>query len=422
MGILSILVFLSSLLSLEESTVYQNQFDEHEILKVKISVIEDINSNWTIDSVLTENKQILFDNSPHINAYLGYKPNPHWFRIEIPKTIKSKELVVVISYSGLYEVAFFDGYPNQGRNFYQAGRKYPISEWPEKARNLVFTAKHFQDGNALYIRAREEASLTVPIQVMYKENYENSKLIEQLLYGAFLGLVVAMVLYNFMLFIALFDLTYLYYIIAMVANSIVSLVAFGYGKLYFWPENEPLDGQIYLMAAGISIMTSSRFVSHFLQFPKTNRFLDNYFWGITLLSFIMVGLSFFYSFVELTNYGRFLVLVAIPSYLVIGILSWKRGYKPARFFVLAWIPYISGLVIIVFRGAGLIPYHALIQVSGEIGTSLEAILLSLALADRINTYKKEKAEAEKKSIQTELEKQELIVQNKELDHSLVLKE
>lgn len=384
---------------------------------VSIAVLVDDKENWAIDGLITPEIQQAFDANPFETPYFGYTTKPHWFRLILPESYHHVEVSIIINYPSLRDITLFDG----SNNPQKAGRQYPVEDWPNKARNIVFDlpANH---PDTVYLRAQEKSSLIVPIEVKPTKRYEDEALIENVLYGFFFGFVIAMILYNLMLFFFLKDVTYLYYIIAMAAGGLVAAIRAGYAIVYWWPNNAILDDRIYLICGGVSVAASSRFVAHFLGFTRTHRKLNFYLWMVTLLAMGMVVLSFFMTFVQLTNYGRLLIVIGVPSFLILGIWQWIKGYRPARFFVVAWIPYSFGLVLIVLKGGGWIPYSPLVDLSAEFGTSLEAILLSLALGDRITAYKREKAEAQKRILEAEVEKQSLEKTNQRLEYDLKLRE
>jgi diguanylate cyclase (GGDEF)-like protein len=75
--------------------------------------------------------------------------------------------------------------------------------------------------------------------------------------------------------------------------------------------------------------------------------------------------------------------------LAAGILCLQRGYRAARFFLIAWSMLLLGLVMHSLRIVGLAPTNLLTVHAIQIGSALEMLLLSFALADRINTLKRE---------------------------------
>ncbi|MEM6298259.1 MAG: SpoIIE family protein phosphatase, partial [Bacteroidota bacterium] len=93
-----------------------------------------------------------------------------------------------------------------------------------------------------------------------------------------------------------------------------------------------------------------------------------------------------------------LVLLGALLLLFTGIWSWLRGNNYARFFTVAWIVYLFGLIIYALRNFGIFPDSFWIQQMVRIGSVLEVTLLSFALAERINEYRREKEEAQEKAL------------------------
>src|SRR4029077_65257 len=73
-----------------------------------------------------------------------------------------------------------------------------------------------------------------------------------------------------------------------------------------------------------------------------------------------------------------------------AVAAYRSGFRPARYFLLAWGVLIIGIVLYTFAFLGIVPVTLWTRQGMQIGSVMEVILLSLALADRINTLKKEK--------------------------------
>jgi class 3 adenylate cyclase len=74
-------------------------------------------------------------------------------------------------------------------------------------------------------------------------------------------------------------------------------------------------------------------------------------------------------------------------------IAYKRGYRAARFYILATSFYFTGVIIFILKTFALIPYSFFTDKSMEIGSALEMVLFSIALADRINIYKAQRESA-----------------------------
>jgi serine phosphatase RsbU (regulator of sigma subunit) len=110
-----------------------------------------------------------------------------------------------------------------------------------------------------------------------------------------------------------------------------------------------------------------------------------------------------------------IVFVLFPT----GIYIWRKGFRPARFYTLAFTALFAGILIYTFRNLGIIPNNLFTTSAVKLGSVLEALLLSLGLADRVNIAEKEKQEAQTETISALQEKESLISnQNKLLEEKV----
>lgn len=235
--------------------------------------------------------------------------------------------------------------------------------------------------------------------------------LESILLGCFFGLMIVMALYNLLLYFSLRDKVYLLYVATTVFSVLTTVSTNGLGGQYFWASQPLWDGTLYITFAGISIFFSSRFAAVFLKVKDINERYNQFLWLVGGLGLLMAALSLLLGLNPIYGFARWLVLLSLPSYLFIGVVSYRRGYKPALFYLIAWVPYILGVVVRTLHGAYLLPDNFFTYRSVEIGGSLEIVLLSFALADRIKGLRKEVAE---KELEKEQFKTKLLQEQKEV--------
>jgi hypothetical protein len=94
--------------------------------------------------------------------------------------------------------------------------------------------------------------------------------------------------------------------------------------------------------------------------------------------------------------------------LLVAVVVLKKGFSPARYYLLAWSVFMIGIFLFVFSEMGILPTNNFTAYIMPIGSALEVVLLSFALADKINILKKEKEEEQAGKLQVLKENQELI--------------
>ena len=101
---------------------------------------------------------------------------------------------------------------------------------------------------------------------------------------------------------------------------------------------------------------------------------------------------------------------------VAGLVALWRGMRVARYFLFAWTAFLLGGVVNTLMVMGYLPNMFLTMYASQIGSAIEVALLSLALADRINALKEERARILHEA------SEKLQVLNKELANSNRLKD
>src|SRR5690606_34818561 len=80
---------------------------------------------------------------------------------------------------------------------------------------------------------------------------------------------------------------------------------------------------------------------------------------------------------------------------------WKRGNSLARYYTIAWSFLLVGGVILALNKFHLISQNTFTEHAAQLGSALEVILLSFALAERMNHERRLRYEAEHEALLTE---------------------
>ena len=91
--------------------------------------------------------------------------------------------------------------------------------------------------------------------------------------------------------------------------------------------------------------------------------------------------------------ARLVIVLAIPTALLIisaGVILWYRGMRPAKFFTLGWTAFLGGTIIFGLSKLGFLPHNVLTENALQVGATIEVLLLSVALAERLNEERRER--------------------------------
>jgi signal transduction histidine kinase len=380
-----------------------------------IAIWENKKESVSLERVLENDIQRLLDQSPLVQLNMGFNNNEHWLRL-VAQEVDQGPHVLNIAHPSLSTVRLYQKIDNKDWLKRVTGQLVPIEDREMNDSDLAFVLDALNSSDTLYLQIQTSGSLSLPISVDKLPDYIQRKANYSILIGMFIGLMLIMSIYNFILYVNLGDRAYLLYVGATFFGLCTSFVLNGLGYQYFWPDDPERDGHIFLTFAGLSMICSSRFAAEYLKvklnMPKANWVL----WGVAFFSLVLVTLSLYLPASTLVVFGRFLVLLSFPCYIVIAIIAYLKGFKPALYYIVAWIPYIIGLLAVVLRGAGLVPENLFTAYGIEIGGASEAVLLSLALASRIKGMRIELAgkELEQEQFKTRLLEEQKEVLEKEV--------
>jgi two-component system, NtrC family, sensor kinase len=150
------------------------------------------------------------------------------------------------------------------------------------------------------------------------------------------------------------------------------------------------------------------------QSPKLHQF-SKIFIGLSILIFILVIPG---QFIPALIIGQAGILFMAIFFLYAGIVTFRQGYPPAKYYLVAWSFLILGIIVEILATVNLSP-NLYYTNTMQLGSAFEVALLSFALADRINLYKKQR-EKSQQALVAQTQENERIVreQNVFLEHKV----
>jgi serine phosphatase RsbU (regulator of sigma subunit) len=343
----------------------------------------------------------------------GFSDYAYWLRLTVSNQSRQSEWFLYSQYPLLDSVFLYQ----PGQEPIVIGDHLPFSQRAVPNRFAVFRLLTNEQPQTIYLKVRTSSSVQLPFFITQKEHFYRSQNLSEIGYGIYYGILMVMIAYNLFLFISLRHIGYLAYCTTIVFNLIFFGAINGHLFEYWLGEHPWWANQIVPMSMSLLAFSVSSFATLFLNTAQYSRFWYRYFVAVISVS----GLAFFAGLT--VHYGIVIrlnaVLLAVSGFSMMfaGYTVWRRGNEAARFFILAWVSYVFGGLMLIFRNFGIFSAHNFITAhSVEIGNVMEVLLLSLALADQYNIMKKEKELAQRKLLLASQEKEELMTeQNKVLE-------
>ncbi|MCY1517144.1 Adaptive-response sensory-kinase SasA [compost metagenome] len=234
----------------------------------------------------------------------------------------------------------------------------------------------------IYLRLKSNNILLAPIKLSTADIIMARPPLSVGIEYIYMGLLIGLLLYNLFLFFSIRDITYLYYVLYVFTLSGYILMYLRGYAFVFGDDFRIFFNEHPHAFMGLSLITLLIFSSKFLHLetlvPKFRRFfyaLGSF--GILLTLLSILGFKNISS--TLTQYLSFITALAIW---VAGIMAYRNGHKPAKYFIIAWFLIWVSTVIVTFSLGGLIVQNELTIQLVPLSTIMELLLLSFALGDR----------------------------------------
>ncbi|TGK04341.1 guanylate cyclase [Leptospira selangorensis] len=396
-----IALFASSSLSAEDK-IHVSKDIERLPLGKSVYYLEDPERKLTFEDISKPDVGSKFIKSDKDSLDFGQLNYNYWFRLTFENdTPESVSKLVEINYSNIDIAQFYK--PNSDGTYSkeESGMLFPFSARSFKNRNFVYQIE-LEPGQqkTYYLMTWTSGGLNIPLTLWDKETFSQYNADVQHGLGLYYGVMIVMILYNIFIFFSVRDVSYFYYVSYILGFLGIQLVLTGHGFQYLWPAFPFLQRNFYVVFTGICMASVLLFTKRFLN-TKDNvpKWLDKSM-KILIVAHGFITLTPLVLPPEITVKLALLltlpVLIFIPTATVISFL---KKFRPARYFLLAFTVLTVSGTVVVLRFINVLGSTFLTEYGLYLGSTMEVILLSIALADRINIMKKEKEEAQAKTLE-----------------------
>jgi len=262
----------------------------------------------------------------------------------------------------------------------------------------------------VYLKLKSKEALQLPIVIATEALILNQQKNKGILFGLYFGIMAVMVLYNLFIYVSLKDKNYLYYVLYIIFVYLTQSSIQGYTFQYFWPSF-PLIAQYSLFIFPVLVGISGiMFMKMFLNIKLYSLLLNKASYLFYITYFISIGFTLSGNF-KMSQIIIQITAILVSLYMLITpILILRKGFAPAKYFLLAWSVFLTGVILYILKDSEVLPFNNFTRYTMIIGSAIETILLSFALAARINIYKKEKEESQAITLNALKENEKLITE------------
>jgi two-component system, sensor histidine kinase LadS len=418
--ILLFLVLASFTMSYGQTALRINdQLDEHVFMPNELSIFIDSANTYSFQEISSPAFASRFKTNTDYQNKDFLRNTSYWIRLPIRHTVNTKKVWLLEFYD--QTIDHLDAYkPHEDKTFEKIpmGDQQPFVQRMFMHKNFEIVVDLRSNTEAYYyfrVQSHEFADMRIAFRsanrfIFYALN-------EYFLFGTFYGMIIIITLYNFLVFLAIREIKNIYYIIYILSVAAYAMSYDGIGFQYLWPNHPEWNNYAVGITMYSVILWGLIFTRRFLSTRGNATRLDR------ALRWMIIGRSLFF-LVELFLIPQLLTvrtieIIPLSVIFYTGIAVWNRGYRPARFFVIAYGVLFLGFFIRTLVYLNVLPFTTTLHYSLHFSFVLEMLFLTFALGDRIRILKDMRDRALKRIIhQHEVNMQLKDKVNRELEHKV----
>lgn len=366
---------------------------ENLVIGDHVAILEDATNSLRLNDV---RKSTGFVKSKISIPNLKLSRSDFWLKFSVKNMTDKDHLILALEYPMLGTCEFYsipDG-KAQKLSYYEA-----FSQRKYKHQNFLFDI-YLKPGNTetYYLRVKSTEQMVLPLILGSPKIIAEKLLANDLAWGIFIGLILVMVVYNFFIYLSVRDTSYLYYVIYSLFIGLTQLTLSGYTYRFILFDLPALNHLGIILFPGLAGISGNLFMMHFLQTkensPKLHKaiYIPMLLYSLAILLRVLNYDQFSYRMIDIAA-----VTTVIITFTVTISLS-LRGNRHAKLFLIAFSMFFTGLLLFVLRNMGIVPYNDISNYTKEAGIALDVLLLAFALADKINTFKREKEKSQEETL------------------------
>ncbi len=344
----------------------------------------DYSKKLTIDKII-ENK-VSFSKIDSSTKKFGYSPD---FKVWIKFTLHNIENEAIL------KIIEFDNPLVTNINFYE-NNNLKESEGllnkniERKSVNPVFHIKLEKDETKTYYieASSKKTSLSLKLNLYSYEAFYKQEIIQQIILSLFFGGMIVLALYNLSIYFMIKDISYFYYVGYIITLVFHHLLYVGFANLYLFDsafmEYVVRYAAIFIALPVLFLALFSKSFLQINQYPKINFILN-------ILIALLVSSVILFIFTNYLEPYRNVISILVMLYLFfITFYAFLKRNEQAKLILFGWTAILFAGSLMYLSSSGIIEDDLSSYYIIEIAFILEALVFSIALANRIKRLQDEK--------------------------------
>lgn len=364
-----------------------------------LAVLEDTTAKLTFDDV--QKKELIAQFKTHLptseSINISYTTSAYWLKLHLKNSSdKPIERMFEIAYPMLANIDFYNE-----TQIIQTGYARPFATRPYKSRFFVFPISlPAQTDSVIYVRIETPNAMNIPTKLWEPTAFYAHQLKEYSIQMLFLGIAIAMAIFNILLFFSLKDVNYLLYVAKIVCYELSLIPLIGLDNQLLWGDMPFLTKVSSMCSGSLGLAILPLFMKRILNTATVAPKMDRLLKGLSVLLIAMAIAAFFafQFFAKITASIHVIAsILMLGSLITCCVITKQRSHY---LLLLAFMPSMFVMVAVLLRILGILPNTIITMMGGQIASTLEHLLLAFVLADRYKTISLEKEKAQQLLVNT----------------------
>lgn len=359
-----------------------------------LSYLEDPGGELSINQILSAKTQDRFIQSEKEFLNFGYTSSAVWVKIDVESRLeKVSQALIELKQPQIDTVEFYLYHESRLIEKSISGDLLPINQRKFQYYKIVFPFD-LEPSRLLtvYLKFQTRGSLRIGPYLYDFQSFTHKQQKKDILSGIFLGVLICIALYTLFYCLFIREQIYFYYFLYLLGLIMYFSSHSSLASSLFWPASPMWANIADQFFGALSCMMASVYCREFLQLKKFNLIWDRIILSLAGISFAGLLIPFVLPFTISSKIECLIAVLSTLSILGCVIHLTAKGSRSAKFFLLSWPFIVFGVIALVLRLFGYANREVITEHAIEFGVIVQALLLSLAQADKIHTMRKRLAE------------------------------
>jgi hypothetical protein len=398
LGMVVLLLLLGADLCAQHVVLIDDQITERNFMPNELTYYVDPSNALTVEDISSAQFAGKFQSHP------GYQNKDfdvnasYWIRIPVQHRKGSRKIWLLEFYDQTIDrIEAYVPAPG-GYERHVLGDSQPFVERTFRHKNFeIVLDTRSNNVKVYYFRIQSHEFADIRIALRSADRFISYALNEYFLFGTFYGMILIISVYNLLVFLAIREVKNIYYIFYLLSVAAYAMSYDGIGFQYLWPRHPEFNDFAVAITLYSVILWALIFTRRFLNTRANAPALDKALVGMIVARsvFFVTELSLFSHLLSYRN----IEIIPLSLIFYTGIHVWNKGYRPARFFVIAYGILFAGFFVRTLVYFNLLPFTTPLHYSLHIAFVLEMVFLTFALGDRIRILKDMRDRALRRIIQ-----------------------